>query len=641
MSTEKMKISFKIHICLGLFLMLTHQAAAQVVPKQINEGWGYFDSQTGQILAEGFEKAGPFIAGLSIARKAGSWGAIDEKLQTIIPFDHDRVQYLAGETYASWQAGKVRLWRHALSKASFLDAGLLRNSKDLLVLKDQKGQYGIVDIAGKEIFPFQFSHPPLELDNFLLFHQRKGKQIHVGLYQRDGQNIISPRYYSIESYADKYYRTMDQTGKSLLFDRKGELLYNGEKGEIDWILDDFLVLKKEDGEQRTVIVRSTQAAVVLTSPEFRDGLMIGKDSDGLSVLLMSNGKIIRLKNGQTIRRIERGKILICKLNEADECIGGKLIDLAGNVLVPPIFSEITSWNDRWAVIQLKKNPGAYALYQWGEKPHILLENQRQITLYDHNFVMVVREGVREFLNPQLEKSTFSRSNLPVQRPFYLALRGYEINRIRSTSEIFDPDSLKRISYSQIVPIETNDVKNIKDNYSNNPLPNRLLVRASYRMKGPRIFITDLYGKVISPLFFTSASHYENGLIHVYGKDTIDNYPKVVHGLMDFDGKIQIPLVYDKIHKVDSSFIIAEKHGLQGLISWENEVILPFKYIGINHLASGHLLIKRFNKWGIARSNGEVICEPIYDKIQPVLPIGSGFEASLKGKVVYLNADGKE
>jgi hypothetical protein len=110
--------------------------------------------------------------------------------------------------------------------------------------------------------------------------------------------------------------------------------------------------------------------------------------------------------------------------------------------------------------------------------------------------------------------------------------------------------------------------------------------------------------------------------------------------MDFEGNIKIPVMYDKIHSVTESHIIVEKYGLQGVINHDNEQILPFRYGRVMYAEPGFFLINRFGKWGIARLDGSIMTEPLYDELKPQKTGEGGFEAKLNKKTIYLDSEGK-
>jgi hypothetical protein len=157
--------------------------------------------------------------------------------------------------------------------------------------------------------------------------------------------------------------------------------------------------------------------------------------------------------------------------------------------------------------------------------------------------------------------------------------------------------------------------------------------------GPRNLLIDLYGKVISPFHYTAISYYEEGLIIVYGKDTIDGVAKSVMGLMNMEGKLQIPVVYDKIEKVGQHDIVVQRYGLYGVISRENEIIIPLKYNYVRPVSDYYLLMK-FGKWGIANRKGKMITAFDYDEIK-LIEGEVGFQAKKGKEVILLDQKGVE
>ena len=113
-----------------------------------------------------------------------------------------------------------------------------------------------------------------------------------------------------------------------------------------------------------------------------------------------------------------------------------------------------------------------------------------------------------------------------------------------------------------------------------------------------------------------------------GIDTIDGVQKSVMGLLDLDGKLQIPLTYDKIESIGPDHVVVQKYGLYGVVSRRNETILPIKY-GYVRYDSGYFLVRRFGKWGVIGREGKEIVPIRYDEIK-LLEGGVGFEGK-RGK----------
>ena len=294
----------------------------------------------------------------------------------------------------------------------------------------------------------------------------------------------------------------------------------------------------------------------------------------------------------------------------------------------------------WAITATDRRQEAFNLIQLEPQPRILLSDKRTIELYDHGFFAGSRKNQLQFFSPQLKPISISFENAAQLPDLHLAIRLYEIRRIREQHKAhFDPNKYAQVKTENVFPLQVSQVKNIRDNYNNNPLPNRIIMRTSTRRPGPEAVMIDLYGKVISGLNYTAITYHEEGLIHVYSRDTIDGVAKVVTGLIDLDGQVQIPLDYEKIPSVTQDHVIVQQYGLFGVVSRKNEEMIPIKYEQIRFV-SGYFLLSRFGKWGIALPDGQIITDPQYDEIKVLEEEGAGFEAKRNGKTIFLDPSGQ-
>lgn len=638
-----------------LLLCFSFAHTQSLIPKENNKTWGYWDKSKAKYVGEGFQKALPFVSSLGLVKQNGKWGAVNERMKVIIPIEQDRIFYLTGGIFAYEQAGEISL--HGMPNKSLShdlrDAAVLKDSPNILVLADKKGLYGLAETNGKVIFPFAFCAPPKPMGDYLYWPTQKGNQINYGVYSKEGKEIIPAAYYDIEIWLDKYFKCESQDRYSSLFDQKGELLLARRKGKIQWVSDDFFMLKLEEMEEnerneemremKEIVVRRTGESYRVWDPQIRGGMVGGEDENGGYLIISPEGKLVKLAAGQKLVQIESNKIIVCQLDSAEKCVAEMMLDLEGNVLIPMEYENISFWNDRWAIIQPNKRQAKYGLIDLRNGEVVLPPTYQMIELYDHDYVHVYQDGQRQFLDPNLQPAKYSLQDLPLEGEYYYATRQYELTRLRANlPKVAQPQRTTKpdVYEKKVVPIRIDNVKIIRDKYNNNPISNLLVIRLPYKLPGPEAALMSIDGKAITGFAYTGISYYEHGLIHIYSKDTIDGWPKTVEGLMDFEGNINIPLVYDKINEVAESHIIVEKYGLRGVISRKNEVVIPIQYGAILYVKTGYFLIQKFGKWGIAKQDGTVITQPLYTEIKALETEEGGFEAKLNGKVIYLDGEGR-
>ncbi len=630
-------------ITFALFFLLASLALLQgqsLIPRQNQEDWGYWNKNTETFAITGFQEALPFVSGLGLVRQGNKWGALGEDAQLLIPIEQDRIQHLTEGIFALQKEGKIHLYGMPAGSLNgpFRDAALLKDRPDILVLADEKGNYGLLRTSGQQILPFAFCGPPTHLGEGLLLPRQEGQKINYGVYSVEGKEIIPPIYYKIELWDGKYYNCRSADGFYYLLDTSGKTLLNRQKSKIQGVMPAFFILG--EGEIQQVILRKNGASYTLKEINFWGKILVGYDSMGAQLLLSPEGEVLRLTARQRLLQVYGDKILICQLNVRKDCSRQLLIDIQGKEVIPPLYDEISSWNDKWAVVRPERKEEKYGLIELKKGKSLLPAVYERIYLLDHDYLQVYRDGESQFLGPDLQPARWSYDDLPLEGEYYYAVRLSYLRPYRNNPNLPKElqSSLKKSSNKKIViPLEINEVKPIRDKYNNSSLPDRMTIWRSYRLPGPPTALMALDGRALTGFEYTSISYHEQGLIHVYGHDSLDGGIKVVHGLVDFEGNIQIPLVYDNITDVGKQYILVEKYGLWGVISHDNQAIIPIQYGHIRYIAPGYFLLKKFEKWGIASLDGSILAKPQYDEIKP---LERGFQATLQGKTIFLDSQGK-
>jgi hypothetical protein len=335
-------------------------------------------------------------------QQGGKWGLADSTGKVLIPFEQDRVRYLADGVYAYWQGPKVKLYGNRLKKKEYRDAAVLKGTGQTLVLANEKGLYGLVKTSGKKLLDFRFCAPPKALEDNILLPVRDGKQINFGLYTLDGENIIPPTYYSIQTWGKEYYKAQTQTGGEVLLDLEGKVIFQSEEKTINWVTGNFIVVGTD--EDREIFVKNGTQPFALKNMESRGGMMMGYNEEDVFCILTPAGKLIKLKANQEVRSILNGYILICELDKNRQCDKERLLDADMKPLLSGKFDHIPSWEGDFVVVQPDRSQEIYNLYRLNPEPELVLKNKQRIELYDHGWLRVYdgENGVfwTEICNPK-------------------------------------------------------------------------------------------------------------------------------------------------------------------------------------------------------------------------------------------------
>lgn len=103
------------------------------------------------------------------------------------------------------------------------------------------------------------------------------------------------------------------------------------------------------------------------------------------------------------------------------------------------------------------------------------------------------------------------------------------------------------------------------------------------------------------------------------------------GVFDSSGSLKLPVDYKFKYENDLNqnqlgypvehFVLADRENRYGVVMNDGTIILPFSFSRINrlydHSESGRIIyfeIQRNDKWGVADSSGNIIVEPVYDRV---------------------------
>lgn len=129
-------------------------------------------------------------------------------------------------------------------------------------------------------------------------------------------------------------------------------------------------------------------------------------------------------------------------------------------------------------------------------------------------------------------------------------------------------------------------------------------------------IIDINQNVIIPIEFESISNWVE-----YGPDAHFVIKNKKHGLLDREGKVIIPPVYDEILVNNSKLIKVDKNGLFGTVSWKNEIVHPIEYEEIlwewpylTNKVLDTVYLKKNGKYFSTDTKGKVLEEEVDKKI---------------------------
>lgn len=108
--------------------------------------------------------------------------------------------------------------------------------------------------------------------------------------------------------------------------------------------------------------------------------------------------------------------------------------------------------------------------------------------------------------------------------------------------------------------------------------------------------------------YDSAEDYYNGLALVKrdGK----------YGYIDYNGKEVIPLEFEFANNFTNKYSKVKKDGKWGYIDTTGNAIIPIEYAYCGEVSNGIVAVGNGGKYGFIAIDGTVVCELIYDKVEP-------------------------
>lgn len=88
-----------------------------------------------------------------------------------------------------------------------------------------------------------------------------------------------------------------------------------------------------------------------------------------------------------------------------------------------------------------------------------------------------------------------------------------------------------------------------------------------------------------------------------------------YGMIDHDGKVVQPLIYDDIknHIAGDGLLAVKRHGLWGFMDHNAKIIIEPQYQAVNYFADGLAAVKKNHQWGFINLHNQMVIDFIYDE----------------------------
>lgn len=247
------------------------------------------------------------------------------------------------------------------------------------------------------------------------------------------------------------------------------------------------------------------------------------------------------------------------------CMEGKwgFIDASGKVVVDFKYAEVKSFSNGLAVV---------------------FNEDGRAGLVDHNG--------KEILSPRYSDISDLNGDYA-----YFVIRDDSSGRIVETYGFLDRQgkvvSEEKFSYVKFI---YKDIAAVKKDYG-------------------QYFLTRIGGGRVGDMYFVDISEFKDdyAVVEIKGK----------YGVIDYTGKIVIPVEFVKIRDYQNGFFVASKVGrngdiMYGLIDKNGETVIDFEYSDIVGPSEGFITYKIGNLYGIMDLSGRIVLEPEYELLSEVV-----------------------
>jgi hypothetical protein len=87
-----------------------------------------------------------------------------------------------------------------------------------------------------------------------------------------------------------------------------------------------------------------------------------------------------------------------------------------------------------------------------------------------------------------------------------------------------------------------------------------------------------------------------------------------HGLIDTNGKVIVPVIYEELEYFKDGRAMAKKSSKWGFINARGKEIIPFNYDSASYFNDGRAPVKKDGKYGFINNEGDLVVPLIYDQV---------------------------
>jgi hypothetical protein len=222
------KLFFAVFFCCAAFVH-----AQRLVPFLKGKEWKVYDRVLKQFNGSLYDKVIPASGGLLFVNTQDKWGALNNEGRMVLPQNYLAVEQLNSAVLSARDESGILLTDTngvAISKERFREAVAYKSGKGLIVVRNRKSKYGIINSKGKTVVDFRYDFAPEHLsDGYLKVAERQpnGEAL-CGLLDSNFKQVLPLKFHMIEIMYDHHIRTSVNGNQYTLFTPAFNKIYEGQ-----------------------------------------------------------------------------------------------------------------------------------------------------------------------------------------------------------------------------------------------------------------------------------------------------------------------------------------------------------------------------------------------------------------------------
>lgn len=556
-----------------LFCCAANVPAQRLVPFLKGKEWKVYDRSLQKLTGATYDNVVPARCGLLFVNTKGKWGAINSDGKAVLPQEYASVQQLNEQVLLARDAKGILLTDTsgvAISKQRYKEASRYKSDKGLIVVKDKKNNYGIIDSKGKSVLACRYDFAPEHLNGGYLkvaVRQPNGEALQ-GLLDSNFRELLAMNYHSVEVMHDGSIRCGIDGNRYVLYSPAMQEIYSGEY-EPTGVLGGFIYIR--DKNRYGFYIRKTGESVFCN-----DGWTYRvREQKGDAICYSVDEKKIRFyqANGDHseldgYRLVYLDPALNCfvimtgKENDGTGKYG--IADFTGKILVPCNYGQMNIWNDRFFSVTAPPVRDEKGRYTSRYELYDIATGQKALPGFYHGIELFPLGGVA-----LRDSSSWKLYDVNLKRwddfEYTSVYRGQKLNAYSRVLPLYEvqrrtPQQHQLVGYIDgtgrpVIPAIYNEVRLVASNYNDGrPAPARINAvwyedGDAWRRARHGVML-NTKGEQMPLANGVVALGYEmNGMITAYRDVRYEDESRSFCGLIDSMGNIVLPLEYDEVRQI--------------------------------------------------------------------------------------------